>query len=145
MSYPDLLTAFLLPPMKPFKLVVFDLAGTTVKDVNAVGLCMQEAIAEVGVNISLDEVNQVMGMPKPIAIRVLLDRAGVDVDHLAVHEWFRHLMIGFYKTSALVCEIPQALAKPSKLFGKRELLLPLTLDLIARRPKFCSTECLGMA
>ena len=56
-----------------YDLVVFDIAGTTVFDGDAVGTCLRQALADVaGLSFSRDEVNAVMGIPKPVAIRTLL-------------------------------------------------------------------------
>ena len=54
------------------ELIVFDLAGTTVKDNHDVHRALQNALARYGALISLDEANTVMGIPKPLAIRTLL-------------------------------------------------------------------------
>jgi phosphoglycolate phosphatase-like HAD superfamily hydrolase len=59
------------------RLVVFDMAGTTVKDDDAVLRALQATLASAGVVASRDEVNAVMGLTKPEAIRRLLsERAG---------------------------------------------------------------------
>lgn len=54
------------------QLVVFDIAGTTLHDESNVGIVLQQTLASAGVSVSLDEVNEVMGYPKPVAIRQLL-------------------------------------------------------------------------
>jgi len=56
------------------KLVVFDLAGTTVKDNRDVHRVLQESLADYGVEISLEAANEVMGIPKPVAIKILLEK-----------------------------------------------------------------------
>jgi phosphonatase-like hydrolase len=59
------------------RLVVFDMAGTTVKDDDEVLRAFQATLASAGVLASRDEVNRVMGLTKPEAIRRLLsERAG---------------------------------------------------------------------
>lgn len=55
------------------QLVVFDLAGTTVHDNRDVHRALQKAFASQGIEISVDEANNVMGIPKPVAIRKLLE------------------------------------------------------------------------
>ena len=56
------------------ELVVFDLAGTTVKDNKDVHRVLQETLADYGVTISIEDANAVMGIPKPVAIRLLLEK-----------------------------------------------------------------------
>ncbi len=59
------------------RLVVFDMAGTTVKDDDTVLRAFQATLASAGVLVSRDEVNAVMGLTKPEAIRRLVsERAG---------------------------------------------------------------------
>lgn len=55
------------------ELVVCDLAGTTIKDNQDVHKALQKAIKDFGINITLQEANEVMGIPKPVAIRQLLN------------------------------------------------------------------------
>jgi len=55
------------------ELIVFDLAGTTVKDNHDVHRALQNALAKYGALISLEDANTVMGIPKPLAIRALLN------------------------------------------------------------------------
>src|SRR5437763_1224726 len=49
-------------------LVVFDVAGTTVYDGDAVHACLGGALLDAGVTATRDQINAVMGTPKPIAI-----------------------------------------------------------------------------
>lgn len=62
-----------LPVMK-YDLIVFDLAGTTVKDNRDVHRVLQTVLRAHDVAISIDDANEVMGIPKPVAIRDLLVR-----------------------------------------------------------------------
>src|SRR5579859_2234572 len=55
------------------ELVIFDMAGTTVRDDDAVNICLRQAL-EAQAAVTRDEVNAVMGLPKPTAIRMLLDQ-----------------------------------------------------------------------
>ena len=48
------------------KLVVFDMAGTTIEDDDFVHQSLMEAMDEEKIYVSRDEVNEVMGYPKPI-------------------------------------------------------------------------------
>jgi phosphonatase-like hydrolase len=55
-----------------YHLVVFDLAGTTVKDNRDVHRVLQNVLRRHEVAITLEHANAVMGIPKPVAIRDLL-------------------------------------------------------------------------
>ncbi len=92
--------------MARFKLAIFDLAGTTVKDTNTVGKCLQDALEAVGVTVTVAEVNAVMGIRKPVAIQRLLDQYGATGDADSIDRDFRERMIETYKTSEEVGEIP---------------------------------------
>ena len=59
--------------MKKPELVIFDMAGTTVYDGGSpVHRCLRESLASAGVAVTHEQVNAVMGLPKPDAIRQLL-------------------------------------------------------------------------
>jgi phosphonatase-like hydrolase len=90
------------------KLAIFDLAGTTVRDSNTVGGCLQGALGAAGLQVSVADVNSVMGIPKPIAIQTLLERYGASGDVRAIHEDFRRRMIETYRTDPDVAEISGA-------------------------------------
>jgi len=84
------------------ELVVCDLAGTTIKDNQDVHKALQRAMAKFGIKISLDEANEVMGLPKPIAIRDLLEgkinHHEITEDFInTIHEEFVTEMIWFYE------------------------------------------------
>jgi phosphonatase-like hydrolase len=89
-------------------LVVFDMAGTTINDDDGVNRCVRAALDAVGLEVSRDAVNLVMGIPKPVALRQLLDRyerpdllGRLD----AIHDDFVRRMIHFYQTDPSVHEI----------------------------------------
>ena len=91
------------------ELVVFDLAGTTVKDNHDVHRVLRLALAVHGVEISIQDANEVMGLPKPVAIRMLLEKkeAARPITEkwiAAIHELFVKSMIEFYKTDPSVGE-----------------------------------------
>lgn len=92
------------------KLIVFDLAGTTIKDNFDVHRVLQYTLASHNVIISIEEANTVMGIPKPVAIRALLLKK---YDHTvpiadewidAIHKQFVGEMVRFYETSSTVGE-----------------------------------------
>lgn len=94
----------------PIKLAVFDLAGTTVKDNQDVHRVLQKSLAYDDVLISLDDANEVMGIPKPVAIRSLLEKRyqgsrNITDDWIAeIHTRFVNEMINFYNTDPQVGE-----------------------------------------
>ncbi len=94
------------------QLVVFDMAGTTVNDEDGVNRAVREALAREGVRVTREAVNQVMGIPKPTALRRLIEQAG-QADRLlprldAIHADFATGMIRFYQTDSSVFEIAGA-------------------------------------
>ncbi len=97
------------------RLVVFDIAGTTVHDGDAVGATFRAALAAAGLNATPEAIQAVMGLPKPIAIRRL---AGPDVTQARVdliHHDFVARMQRFYETDPAVHEAPGASATFAKL------------------------------
>jgi phosphonatase-like hydrolase len=93
------------------KLVVFDLAGTTVHDGDSVASCIRGALAGVGVEPEAPAMKAVMGLPKPEAIRRLLAAAEHPVDEgevSAIHADFIRRMLLHYSTSPDVREIAGA-------------------------------------
>jgi phosphonatase-like hydrolase len=102
------------------ELVVFDLAGTTVEDGDAVNASFRAALAGAGIAADPAAVNGVMGLPKPEAIRLLLAGtgrafAGAEVD--AIHEQFVRRMRDHYANDPTVREIPGAAAVFAALRG----------------------------
>src|SRR5262245_21056085 len=95
------------------ELVVFDMAGTTVYDGDAVNRSFRAALAGAGVEADPALVNTVMGLPKPQAIRRLLAAAGrspTDGEVAAIHEDFVRRMRAYYETDPAVGEVPGAAA-----------------------------------
>ena len=96
--------------MKSIELVVFDLAGTTVKDNKDVHRVLQQALARFDVSISIEDANAVMGIPKPVAIRALLEKRNNGLRAISqewieeIHHVFVESMIEFYKTNSGVGE-----------------------------------------
>ncbi len=94
-------------------LVVFDLAGTTVRDENRVAGFLMAAMAHIGHPVTLAEANSVMGERKPKAIAQLLTpRIGpTAMDSEIVrrgNDEFLRLTNAYYATSPEVGEIPGA-------------------------------------
>jgi phosphonatase-like hydrolase len=95
------------------ELVVFDMAGTTVHDGDAVNASLRAALAGRGIDVDAALVNGVMGLPKPEAIRILLERCAQPTSprHIAaIHDDFTGRMREFYATAPDVHEIPGAAA-----------------------------------
>jgi phosphonatase-like hydrolase len=89
--------------MKRIELVIFDMAGTTVRDTGQVGACFVNAFREQSILVPPAEVNKVMGFRKKDAIRMLLNQLPVvvaqDTETLieAIHASFTRSMINFYE------------------------------------------------
>jgi phosphonatase-like hydrolase len=98
----------------PIELVVFDMAGTTVRDAGEVNRCFREALAAVGVTVDAAAVNAVMGLPKPEAIRRLVAASPLAerlADRVAaIHADFVERMCRYYRIDPDVREIPGATA-----------------------------------
>lgn len=94
--------------MKKVEIVVFDLAGTTVYDNKDVHKVLQYALKTEGVDITIEEANSVMGIPKPDAIKQLLEEKKYQLitDELidSIHQSFVAKMVDFYKTDIQVSE-----------------------------------------
>lgn len=101
--------------MPSTKLVVFDMAGTTVRDRGDVATAFITALTELGVpKPATEDVNDVMGFRKIDAIRVLIDKYGApenaDIELLIekIHQRFTELMIGFYQNDKDLQPLPYA-------------------------------------
>jgi phosphonatase-like hydrolase len=90
-------------------LIVFDMAGTTVHDDDAVNACLKAALMAAGVRASRDNINAVMGMPKPLAIQTLLTdcrgQAAASARVVeAIHDDFMGRMLWHYRSHPAVRE-----------------------------------------
>ena len=92
------------------ELVIFDLAGTTVRDNRDVHRALLRALNDDGVEVSIEQVNEVMGIPKPIAIEQLLlqnykGKRNINEGWIQqIHQRFRDYMIDFYRFDPNVSE-----------------------------------------
>lgn len=85
------------------QLAVFDMAGTTVLDHDNVHRALMNAMAAFGFQVERTEANAVMGYPKPLAIREMLERRAADTGLVAdIHQAFLDEMIRFYQTDPRV-------------------------------------------
>ncbi len=87
--------------MKKPRLIVFDIAGTTVSDPGNVAKSFMDAFSEAGFSISFEDAQQVMGYKKTDAVRMLLRRQGGDYlnDELVgnIHHSFNDRMVRYYQ------------------------------------------------
>jgi phosphonatase-like hydrolase len=90
------------------ELVVFDMSGTTVADGDAVNRALRATLAAAGVTVPPAWADAVMGLPKPIALRLLIERAGRG-DRLSqiatLHAQFVARMTRFFEEER-VAEVP---------------------------------------
>jgi phosphonatase-like hydrolase len=98
--------------MMRIDLVIFDIAGTTVNDDDGVNRCVRAALENVGLLTTREAVNQVMGIPKPQALRHLIEHSDQRAQLMgrldAIHADFVARMIRFYRTDPSVHEIAGA-------------------------------------
>lgn len=91
------------------ELAIFDMAGTTVHDENFVTRTLCTALAQHGYDtVTLKAANDVMGIAKPIAIKMLLDLFYPEITDppvKAIHNTFLQSMIAFYTSAPEVAEI----------------------------------------
>jgi phosphonatase-like hydrolase len=94
------------------ELIVFDMAGTTVKDKNFVGIAFQQAMKSHGYDISIEDANPLMGYEKPLAIRMMLETREPETAKItdalvaAIHKHFVDGMIQFYSTTQEIGPLP---------------------------------------
>jgi phosphonatase-like hydrolase len=95
-----------------FKLAVFDIAGTTVADDSAVANAFCKAFKVYGYQqVSEADVKPLMGYKKPLAIRMVLDKLGIDWDVELIediHDEFVGEMMDYYEYSPEVRPMLQA-------------------------------------
>jgi phosphonatase-like hydrolase len=95
------------------QLVVFDVAGTTVFDGDIVIDAVDDALKGHGVRVDRDAIRALMGVPKPVAIRTLLEphaQYGDDVEARTrdVHAAFLERVIDRYRNASGVREMDGA-------------------------------------
>jgi phosphonatase-like hydrolase len=106
--------------MNPFKLVVFDMAGTTVTDNGQVAQAFIDAFKTFNLDISADAAGRVMGFRKKEAISILLEEHPMREEAYShqlvenIHDTFIRNMILFYETDPNLKPTPGA----EELFGE---------------------------
>jgi len=102
--------------MSALQLIVFDIAGTTVRDKGDVANAFMTAFRDFALEIPAEEVKKVMGFRKMDAIRILLDKfypekaGAADAGNLVeqIHSLFIQNMIGFYQGDEELEPLPHA-------------------------------------
>jgi phosphonatase-like hydrolase len=95
-------------------LVVFNMAGTTVHDDDAVNMCLRQVLASANVHVDRETANSVLGEPKTIAIAKLWARSrktALAPEHPRVRELyadFERLMVDFYQYDPMVRAVDDA-------------------------------------
>lgn len=92
-------------------LAVFDIAGTTVKDDDFVAKAIHNAFEKKNIPLRNIDLGPLMGYPKPIAIRIILEHQGIAANPnlvQTIHDDFVNEMLTFYKTSPEVEPLPGA-------------------------------------
>lgn len=80
------------------RLAVFDMAGTTVQDDDAVHQALIDAMAHFDLPVTREDANAVMGYPKPYAISKLLEQKQKSLEMVAeIYPVFESLMIEHYQ------------------------------------------------
>jgi phosphonatase-like hydrolase len=96
------------------KLVVFDIAGTTVKDNGEIALAFQSAMNEKRYSIPVEKINPLMGYKKPEAIRMMLNEYETDKSIINegyinnIHSRFLQIMIDYYTNTSDLQALPHA-------------------------------------
>jgi len=96
------------------KLVVFDIAGTTVKDRGEIAGAFQSALADFGYQIPIEKINLFMGYHKPEAIKKILnefenDKSLLNEAHIQrIYKKFLILMVQYYEQTTELEPLPFA-------------------------------------
>ena len=96
------------------QLIVFDIAGTTVKDNGEIADAFQQAMHEHGYEIPQEKIYPLMGYKKPEAIRMMLeeyesDKPAITTSYInIIHSRFLQLMVQYYQTTNDLQPLPHA-------------------------------------
>lgn len=105
------------------KLVVFDIAGTTVKDDHDVSKAFRAALKKFDIDVPLETINPLMGYEKTQAIRKILLAKNQDrvTDELVsnIHQEFVAQMIKHYQTAHSIAPLPNVEETFKKLHKKQ--------------------------
>ncbi|HQR94198.1 MAG TPA: HAD hydrolase-like protein [Sediminibacterium sp.] len=97
-----------------YELVVFDMAGTTVKDNGNVNDAFRAAFLESGIDVLAADVDTVMGYRKVEAIEIILKKYLEAMEYDAarinlIHDSFTANMVSFYENSTELAPLPQVM------------------------------------
>lgn len=101
--------------MNNIQLVVFDIAGTTVKDNGEIVTAFWTALKEYSYVVPRNKINALMGYKKPEAIRRIVEeyeqnQTRISDDYInAIHERFLELMIEHYQTAKEIVPLPNVI------------------------------------
>jgi phosphonatase-like hydrolase len=103
------------------ELVVFDIAGTTIKDNGEIASAFQSALHEFGYEVPLEKINPLMGYKKTEAIKRMLIEYEENEEKISrrlinrIHNRFLQLMVEHYSTTDQLTSLPNAEEVFSKL------------------------------
>jgi phosphonatase-like hydrolase len=97
-----------------YELVVFDMAGTTVKDKGNVNDAFRAAFLESGIDVLAADVDTVMGYRKVEAIEIILKKYLEAMEYDAarinlIHDSFTANMVSFYENSTELAPLPHVM------------------------------------
>ncbi|MBC7947263.1 MAG: HAD hydrolase-like protein [Chitinophagaceae bacterium] len=95
----------------PVRLVVFDIAGTTLADERAVSTAFRNAFRVYGFTVNEEDIKPLMGYKKPVAIHNLLEAIGVTPEDDLINDIYREFeieMLDHYEYSSDVKPMPGA-------------------------------------
>ncbi len=97
-----------------YELVVFDMAGTTVKDKGNVNAAFRAAFLESGIEVLPADVDTVMGYRKVEAIEIILKKYLEAMEYDAarinlIHDSFTANMVSFYENSTELAPLPEVM------------------------------------
>jgi len=106
-----------------YELVVFDMAGTTVRDKGNVNEAFRAAFLDSGIEVAAADVDKVMGYRKIEAIEIILKQYLEAMEYDAariqfIHDAFTNKMVSFYENDAELAALPQVLETFSILKSK---------------------------
>lgn len=94
------------------ELIVFDIAGTAIRDTGAIALAFRLAMQEFGYEVPLKQINPLMGYKKPEAIIKMLEVYELERNKItdsyvdAIHKRFLSLMIDYYASTPDLQPLP---------------------------------------
>lgn len=102
--------------MSKVKLVVFDIAGTTIYDDGTIGKSFQDAMQFYGYDIPILKINELMGYKKTEAIQKMLYEFEPNNDKInnafinEIHNHFLKLMVQYYNSTDSLYALPNTLS-----------------------------------